>query len=89
MAAPGNGAVIAIAAGEPLSRVPPARSTDNPLREGSTPHGRDAKAARFHESPVRQQPHVRMRSIGWSTAEISLVHRFVPQIVIRSMGECS
>ncbi|GMO10739.1 hypothetical protein BwSH20_75500 [Bradyrhizobium ottawaense] len=27
IAAPGNGAVIAIAAGEPLSRVPPARSS--------------------------------------------------------------
>ena len=27
IAAPGNGAVIAIAAGEPLSRVPPARRT--------------------------------------------------------------
>lgn len=35
IAAPGNGAVIAIAAGEPLSRVPPARSTKALARDRS------------------------------------------------------
>ncbi|SRR5579883_778760 len=40
-AAPADGAVIAIAEGEPLPRVPPARSSER-LHEGSKPQGRDA-----------------------------------------------
>ena len=35
LAAPGNGAVIAVAAGEPLFRVPPARRTSDLCAMGS------------------------------------------------------
>ena len=39
IAAPGNGAVIAVAAGEPLFRVPPARSTLGLARWDRDPNG--------------------------------------------------
>src|SRR4051794_37299796 len=52
-AAPGNGAVTAIAEGEPLSRVPPARSSVIAARGINAAWPRRT-AAPVHESPLRR-----------------------------------
>jgi hypothetical protein len=58
-AAPGNGAVIAIAEGEPLPECP-RRGAPKLLREGSKPDGRDAKRLGSRE-PDAAEPHARKR----------------------------
>ena len=52
-AAPGTGAVIAIAEGEPLSRVPPARSSAVNAR-GIEAGTAETRSGSVHESPVRR-----------------------------------